>query len=97
MKKEKLLSLGRAVAPYLICFALCTVVVHAQMPLDSYAPDVQSVTKSQLIRRILGAAIALLGIGFAMRQHDINKSVVVGVGFGIALAINADAIISWMG
>lgn len=97
MDKKKFLSWGRVVAPWLLCFALCAVTAHAQMPLDSYAPDVQSITKSQLIRRILGAAIALLGIGFAMRQHDINKGVVVGVGFGIALALNADTLVSWMG
>ncbi|MFL6350898.1 MAG: TrbC/VirB2 family protein [Bryobacteraceae bacterium] len=99
MKKQQLLSLSRAAAPYIFCLALCVVAAHAQasMPLDSYAPDVQGITRSQLIRRILGAAVALLGIGFAMRQHDVNKSVVVGVGFGIALALNADTLISWMG
>ena len=100
MKKQRLLSLSRAAAPYIFCFVLCVVAAHAQsaaMPLDSYAPDVQGITRSQLVRRILGAAVALLGIGFAMRQHDVNKSVVVGVGFGIALALNADTLISWMG
>ncbi|MFL6462887.1 MAG: hypothetical protein ACJ73N_00565 [Bryobacteraceae bacterium] len=87
---------GAVLAAPLLVNEFGSAVQESPMPLDQYAPDVQGVTDSQWFRRILGAAVALFSIYLAIRQHDVNKRLVLSVGFGLALILNADAIIAWL-
>jgi hypothetical protein len=84
MKKQKLLSFTRAVAPYLFCIALCVAVAHAQDNITNLSHKSRTVT--QTIAEDAGYIVIIAGLITAWMRRS------VGVGLGALIVGGALAV-----
>jgi hypothetical protein len=92
MKKEKLLSLIRAAAPYLICFALCVVMAQAQDSITNLSHKGRTIT--QTIAEDGGYVVIIAGLITAWMRRSVGVAlgaIIVGGALAVGGALYSSA------
>jgi hypothetical protein len=88
MKQDKLISVTRAVTPYLICIALCVAMAHAQDSISDFSHNSRSFT--QVFAVFAGYIILFVGLSAVWMRRSTRigiASLVVGAGLLIGSEI----------